>query len=225
MARRQIATLYVEKDKGILYATDLDLPLTVSFPRDVIDNLEVVDKSKLDQIFSDFITKNKLKPMHVFIILNNSVTIEKELKEVPPSLQGVETEKFLDLVPFHQILSKTYNFSSKTIIATANRDLVGNIVSAFHENLFSVTGVIPQSILEELFFPEKKDFDQKIVLKKIENLKRYFFPLEIERHEKTFAHNTSLLKNVQFMILVGIFILLLIILCIQLYIQIFPFHT
>lgn len=219
LAKKQIAIFYIEKNKGILYTTS-STPFVVQFHHDAINNLEVVDKDKFAQLLTDFITKNELKPMNIFIVLGQEVTLEKELKNIPLSLQTIETEKFLEMVLFHHILSKTYNFSNKTIIVSANRDLCENIISAFGENLLTVTGVIPLSILEEKFPKIKEKFDEKFMLKKIENLKQYFLPLALEEPEKMLTYRVPSFKNPQFIALIGIFVLLLIILGVQLYFQI-----
>jgi len=218
-SKKQIAIFYIEKDKGILYTTNSTMPFVVHFHKDVVNNLEVTDKSKLEQLFADYISKNELKPMNVFVVLSRDITLEKELKNVPLSLQSAETEKFLDMVLFHQILAKTYNFSNKTIIVTTNKDFCVNIIGAFSENLFPVIGVIPLSVLEEKFPQLTGKFDEKFVFKKIENLKRYFLPLGLEQYEKIITNSIPSFKNAQFIILLGVFVLLLVILGVQLYTQ------
>jgi len=221
-SKKQIAIFYIEKDKGILYTTNSTTPFVIYFHKDVINNLEIVNKSKLEQLFVNFISKNELKSLNVFIVLSRDITLEKELINVPVSLQTAETENFLDIVLFHQTLTKTYNFSNKTIIVAANKDLCVNIVNVFQENLFPVIGVIPVSILEEKFPQLTGKFDEKFVLKKIENLKRYFLPLGLEQHEKIITNNMPSFKNAQFLILTGILVLLLVVLGIQLHTRTSP---
>lgn len=216
-SKKQTAIFYLEKNKGVLYITNSATPFVVQFQQEAIDNLEIVDKSKFDQLLASFIIKNELKPMSVFVILARDVTLEKELENIPLSLQSAETEKFLAMVPFHRILSKTYNFSNKIIIVAVNRDLCENIISVFQENLFPVIGVIPLSVLEEKFPQIKEKFDKKFIFKKIENLKQYFLPLGLEHQEKILTYNVPSLKNMQFIVLIGIFTLLLIILGVQVY--------
>lgn len=221
-SKKQIAIFYLKKNKGILYVTNCKKPFVVEFRKDIIDNLEIIDKSKFEQLLSSVITKNELKPMNVFIILTHDITLEKELNNTPLSLQSAETEKFLDMVPFHQILTKTYNLNNKTIVVATNKDFCIDIINVFKENLFPAIGIIPLSILEEKFPLIKENFDDKFVLKKIENLNQYFFPLGLERQEKILTYKVPSLKNAQFIALIAIFVLLLIILGIQLYAQISP---
>lgn len=216
ISKKQTAIFYIEKNKGILYTANLKTPFVVEFSKDEVNNLGVIDKSKFEQLISNFIIKNELKPMNIFVVLTRDVTFEKELKDIPLSLQTAETEKFLEMVLFDQILAKTYNFNNKTIIVAANKDLCENIISAFQENLFSVLGILPLSILEEKIPPNKKEY-KTFVLKKIENLKQYFLPLGLEHPEKTITYNVPSLKNLQFVILIGIFALLLIILGVQVF--------
>lgn len=220
-SKKQIAIFYIEKNKGVLYRSDSDKPLAVSFPQDAVNNLEIVDKNKFERTITNFITKNELKPTNVYVILSKHITFEKETKDVPLSLQNAETENFLEMVPFHQILSRTYNFSNKTIIVAADRDLCESLVKVFQENQFSVPGIIPLSILQEKLPKLEEEFDGKLVLQKISNLKQYFLPLGIETQERTFTYDIPSFKNPKFLSLIGVFVILLAILGVMLYFRMF----
>ncbi len=219
-SKKQFAIMYLERDKGSLYMPESDKPFVVAFPKNVISNLEITDKSTFEQLFSEVISSNELKPINVLVVLSKDILFEKTLEDVPLSLQSVETEKFLDIVPFHQIISKTYNVGKKTLIVAANRDFLENVNLAFSHDSFSVTGVVPITILEEKFPHLKEDFDVKFLIKKAENLKQYFLPMNLENSERIITYEVPSFKNVQFIALISVFVLLLIIMGIELYVQI-----
>lgn len=225
ISKKQLALLYVEKNKGTLYVGGIDSPFVIDFPKAVVSHLEVTDKSTFEQAITTFITQNEVKPTTIFIVLSKDVTFEKELENVPLSLQTEETEKFLEMVPFHHILTKTYNFSNRTIIVAANKNFCEDIISAFKENLFSVGGIMPVSIFEEKLPFLKEHFDTKFALKKIGTLRQYFLPLGIEHSDKLLTYEVPSLKNIQFVVLISIFTLLFVILGVQVYTQILKPET
>src|SRR5260221_13724019 len=110
VSKKNISLFYIEKNKGIFLQTGVK-PLIFSFPEAVVNNLEIKDKSKFEQLIAHAIMQYEIKPTNILVVLSKEVLFEKELKDVPLSLQSSETEKFLDMVPLHHILTKTYNFS------------------------------------------------------------------------------------------------------------------
>lgn len=218
ISKKQFAIFYIEKDKGTLYRTGVK-PIVIAFPQSIVTHLEIIDKSKFEQLITNVITLNELKPTNIFIVLSKEILFEKEIKDVPLSLQTIETEKFLDMVPFHHIVSKSYNFSNKTIIVAADKDFCVNILDVFKENLFPVIGVLPLSIIEEKFPLLKDTFIEKFDLQKIQNLKKYSLPLEIEQEEKMISNELPSFKNIRFVGLISLATFLLAVLGLQIYTQ------
>jgi hypothetical protein len=223
---KNIGLLYIEKNTGSLYATHLTEPLIVAFPQDVVANMEIVDLGKFEHLLTAFITTNELQPMNILILLGKDVILEKQLENVPLSLQHIEEEKFLDMVPLHHVITKTYNFNTKTLIVATNKDFCERLVTILQEAQFSVLGVVPMSILEEKLPQLKEKFNQEVIFKKLPQLKQYFLPFGIEQQEKIFSYEVPSFKNAQFLTLISIFFVLLLILAVVFYVNILaPKHT
>jgi len=216
---KNIGLFYIEKDKGSLYAAHLTEPLIMLFPQDIVANMEIVAVDKFEQLLTTFITTNEVQPMNILILLGKDIILEKQLENIPLSLQHVEEEKFLDMVPLHHIVTKTYNFNTKTLIVAANKDFFERLINNLQEAQFSVLGVVPLPILEEKLPQLKEKFNQEVIFKKLPQLKQYFLPFGIEQQEKIFSYEVPSFKNVQFLVLISIFFALLLILGVIFYVK------
>lgn len=217
--KKQTGLLYLEKNKITLY-TMSGKPMVISLSKEVMSHLEIVDKSKFEQIVANFITKNNLSPMTLFIILSKEVVFEKTFESMALSLQATESEKFLEMVPFHNILSNTFTFSKKTIVTAANRATIEIIIQVFKDNFFPSAGCLSITLAEEKYPKLLEEFDAKLLIKKIETLRQYFLPLELSHTEGILSYNVPSFKNLQFIALISVFVLLLVILGIQVYTQV-----
>lgn len=217
--KKQSGILYTEKNKAVLYVTGAQNPMVMQFPRDIVKHLEIVDETKFQQLIVHFLVRHELKPMNLLIVLGSDITFEKELDNTPLSLLHVEEEKFLDIVPFHQIITKTFRINGKAYIIASNRSFTDKLIDTLHEESFSVLGVVPFSMMH-IKLPELKTHaDLPQLLKKIDTFKHYNLHVELEQQERKITYNVPSLKHPQFIALISVFILLLVILVIQVYTQ------
>ncbi len=215
--KKQNAILYIEKTQGILYVGKESF--TIRFPKDVISNGEVIDKGKLQLLFTNFITENKIPPVHVLLILSPEIIFEKKLSDMPLAIQHIEIEKFLDLVPFDSILTRTFRLPKKTTILVANKELCEVITDSLKAESCIPTGIVALNSLEEKLPSLKEKFDAQLILKKLDTFKSYNLDIRLEHQEKILSYKVPSLKNPQFIALISVFVLLFVILCTQVYIQ------
>jgi hypothetical protein len=220
-SKKQTAIFYVKKDEGILYAKKLSSPLTVQFPKDVVYNLDVISKEKLQLIIQSFIRENTIKPSNIFFILDKNVTFEKDIEEDSIPKQREEIEKFLDIVPFEKILSRVFRVRGNAKVIVANQEFYEELVSAFEEEEFSINAITPFSMLEKIMSTSKKDFDAKIASGKIAMLKQYSLLDVPDNQEKRITYTKPQAKSTQFIFLVSTFAVLLVVLFVLIYTQVF----
>lgn len=220
LSKKQIGIFLVSRQGGLLFLAGKDNPITITFPKNTVSHLEIIDRNSLEQVITTSITKEEIKHTTVYIVLDKDITFHKELKNIPFSLQSAEVERFIEMVPFHHILTKTYNFSNKTILVAANKDFCEGIVNAFVENQSLVGGIMPLVIFEEKLPQLQEHFDAKLAFKKIETLKQYFLSADFEQQEGLLTYTVPSLKNPQFIVLISIFILVLVILGVQIWTQV-----
>ncbi|MBI4079239.1 MAG: hypothetical protein HY429_02995 [Candidatus Levybacteria bacterium] len=134
--------VYVERS-GFYYQASGQAPLSYTFPVDTVNNIEVVNRDRLELEIRTFIQNNKLVPATLTIILGQSICFDKDIVEGDASQQEIEAQKFLENVPFEVVVSKSFPLSHGQKIIASNKDLCKLIKTAFEKEGFSVSGVIP----------------------------------------------------------------------------------
>lgn len=218
-SKKDIIVFSIEKTKGIVYTTADTAPITIDFPTDTVNHLEVVDKEKLHTLITTSLEAHDLKPSPVILLLTPEVTFEKDMEDASPSLRYAERENFLDMVPFHRILSKVYKINKKTKVVAANRELCEVLTAAFEQKTFAVTGLLPATILADVLQQSNTDRDPKMIARKIDVLKQYSL---LETHETRNMHLTTekpKITSTRFLLLIGTFAVLLLIFAVLLFSQ------
>lgn len=217
--KKQNAILYIEKDQGHLFISGKE-PLVMRFPKDIVSNLEIVDTTKFQQMVVHFLSAHEIKPMQVLLVLSPDIVFEKVLDTMPLSLQHIEKEKFMDVVPFNKIAIKTFRIQNKAYIVAANKDFIETVVQVLQEEASLVIGVVALSSIQKKL-PEIKDAnDLPNILKKIDTFKSYNVITVAEQQDGGISYKVPSFKNPQFIALISVFVLLLIVLGFEVYTQI-----
>jgi len=219
-SKKDIAIFYIKKNKGVFYSKSLPSPVELSFPKDTIDNLEIVDKGKLSELIKSYLSTNDVKMTSIIILLDRGITFGEKIENTAPSLELAEVERFADIVPFHQVLSKTFKIKNESKIVAVNGDFCRELVNIFKEESINVIGVVPMSILEKVIPKLKKDFNIKIILGKMHLVKQYSM-LYLPDQGIVITRTKPKFKSFQFILLAGIFVILLFILFLIAYLQFF----
>lgn len=219
-SKKDIAIFYVKKNKGVFYSKAFPSADELSFPKDTIDNLEVVDKEKLSELIKSYLSAADVKPTSIIILLDRSITFGEKIENTAASLELAEVERFADIVPFHQVLSKTFKINNESKIVAVNGDLCRELVNIFKEESINVIGVVPMAILEKVIPGLKKDFNIKKILGKVHLVKQYSM-LYLPDQGIVITRTKPKFKSFQFVFLIGIFVILLFILFFIVYLQFF----
>lgn len=173
--KRQLAVIYIDSNKIQFYARDLKNILEIPLSSDIISDLEIVDTEKLGEIISSFFLSNNLKEQEfdVILVFSPSTTFEKELEEGDSKFKYDETQKFLDMVPFEDMLSNSYKIGKKTKIVAVNKSLYDNLRSNFEKNKAYILLVVPMSVLTESYPSLSSNLDLSFIASKIESIKQF----------------------------------------------------
>lgn len=218
LPKKNTTCFYIDSSKGTFFAKSLSSPLEITFPKDVLSHLEIVNTQKLDELISKFIETKKIQPSQIFIILGKNTTFEKDITSIPIAERYTEVQKFLDIVPFEKTLNKIFKIQKKEKIVVANKDFCQKLIDVFHKEGFLVEVIIPEILFSETLSKEKGSPDFPVLLKKIDNLKQYNLLDSHTRSKSSPDLSTkSFLQNTRLIILSGIFAVLLIIVGILIY--------
>lgn len=234
--------IFLDRNGFLLYQDTLSNVWQFPFSPDLVQNLDVINKLQLVNSIGSFIQTNKLIPSSLIIILADSVIFQKSLSLQKNQEDGLpqedktinksqidfsikeqqekEIKKFLDSVPFEEILAKVVN---NTRLVATNKDLLETIVHPFKKMGCNVEAIVPAFMYQQYI-----DFSQglsqniaKIVLQqgdllKLGNMLTNQQAVESKQDSNDQPQNVPKEKpnNTRQFVLIAIFVFLIIVLVI-----------
>lgn len=221
MVKRQTAVVFIDNNKILFYAKDTKNNLALDLPSDVVSDLEVVGRNKLEQLVDTFFQAETLKGIEfdVILVFSQGTTFEKDFTDDTTKVKYEEIQKFLDMVPFEDVLSNTYKINKKTKIVAVNKVLYDVLRLALERNKAYVSSVVPMAVLAETNPELSNNIDLAFIAGRSDSLKQYGL-IDVKEGSLESEQKNSIgikKKDVRLYILLGIFALLLIILLVLMY--------
>ena len=205
-------------DKNSLSYYDEFNSLNFELPKNIVQDLEVIDKGKLIETIDLFIKNNKLIPKNILMVLNAPLFFEKTFKDQV----DIETQikKFLENVPFENISSRLMVDEKESKLMVTNRNFFMPIKNAFESEGFTVNLVLPYLALEKLKLDIKKkidnktakEFNQKLKLLEENNLLIDATELKAKRRGRLSFIKILKIKKNRLSTLLSVFLILILIL-------------
>ena len=214
-SKNHIAIFFIDKNKGIFFTSSEPKGIEIDFPKDILSHLEIIDKSKLEDFIHKFLEKNNIKPSRLFIVLGADTTFEKDITGISSFELNSETQKFLDIIPFEETLSKTFKVQKEGKIYVANKSLCKELSEVFEKERFSIAAITPFSLLLEINPKLKQNLP--FLLKKLGTIKQYSLLSSNNQSNQPFNAGSSLNTMVIILILISIFLVLIIVLTVLLF--------
>lgn len=146
-SQKLLGVIYLDRNR-LDWARPTDLVVvSCPLPETAVADLEVISQIRLDQCIRSFVEAQKIVSCSLILLLSPNVFFEKDLSNVGGNQLAAETENFLEIIPFENIVKKTLVFDTKTKIIAANRNLIDGIDSALKKVNCSVLSVLPTTIL------------------------------------------------------------------------------
>ena len=156
MPTKQTGIILLQRSGFQLYSPYFSSLLEFRFVPEIIRDLDVINEDLLDNLIKLFITNNKIPPSNLMIIVaDNAAFIKDFTPPTPPANQPptplppnggeelqIETEKFIEHVPFENVASKTFPWNNGLRAFAANKDLYEAIKNSFEKNGFTVELVL-----------------------------------------------------------------------------------
>lgn len=215
-SKKQLGIFYLEGNRAIFYGGNVVNLLSLEWPLDVIKDLEVLDKEKLSAFIQAFVQSNNIAPCSVIIVLSQAVTFEKDFPQVSSEEQDREMQKFIDFVPFEEVISRIIKLEKKLKIVAINKELYESIRDAFEKQGFSIISVVPASVLQETMPELAENLDLSMILSKADDIKQYSLLIAEEPRNTTYETKKTW-KNKKTLLLFGVFGILLIILIVLIF--------
>jgi hypothetical protein len=214
--KKQTVVVFVDSSSISFYMKDTGNILQLDVPLDIVSDLEVIARDKLEQLIDAFFQANNLKSFELdaIIVFSQNVTFERDFTEELLKTKHEDSQKFLDIVPFENVLSKTYKIDKKTKVVALNKALYDAIYLSLERNKVRVFLVIPMVVLAETNPELSSNIDLGFVATRADSFKQYSLvdikTKDLEGEQKNAVGIKK--KDVRLYVLIGIFALLFIIL-------------
>lgn len=139
--------LFLTNGKLYIYAGDGIINL--DFPPEIVFDMDVKNREALVNLMGTFVQNNKLTPAQIFFVLSETVCFSKDFAVKDPANTtkvDVDAQKFIDAVPFNNVISKVYKTAAVVRVVCANQDLIDSILDVFTARGFGLTALVPANI-------------------------------------------------------------------------------
>ena len=222
--KRQQAFLYLGRDKFDFYGTGFGNVLTFPFSQITMRDLEILNDIQLQTEIEQFVQQYNIPPENITLIFAPTVLFEKDIVTTSPA---EDTQKFLDSVPFENILSSTIPIENGVRVFAANKSFYEILQTTFSKNGSIIETVIPYFVFGQ-DYTMLDALDAQIasnLLKRIDSIKK--LTMIQPKIDQPQTQDSSEVKNnpnkkqakIRLYGMIGLFSLLLLILGIMLFNQ------
>lgn len=205
--------IYIDRNYLYFYGGNVHAPIPLQFQPTTVKDMELINFEELEKQIDTLIKTNKILPDDTGIVIAHQSSFEKL---IPPNVVGVELEtekkKFLDNVPFEDIMYKEFPGTKGIKLVTVNKELIYAIKSIFqHRGFRIVTIASVTTIYPDTDVPFNLSLAQQCI-KKSSQLNQATFPvedIEIQSSDAYDESNKPPKNNNRVFLLVGVFIILI----------------
>lgn len=223
-SQKQTIVCYIDKNKALFYQDVDGSMLKMDFPPDIISDQELSGREKFEYLIESFLETNKLGKGNIIFIYAPDIAIEKDFPDELAGNKNEEIQKFINMIPFEEVLSKIYKLNKKTKVVAINQEIYESIKNIFAKKNFSVLAIIPSTVLQETVAELSMNIDLAFIANKIYSLKQYSMVNAGELSNQNTKEKPSLAKKqkVRMYFLLSVFAILLFVLIIILIINLLP---
>ena len=215
-SKKPLTVIYIDKNKALFYFENTKITLQLDFPPNVISDLDLLSKERLEELIDTFINSNNLKDskFEAVLVFSPVSAFEKDFLDDIPKDKEVEIKKFIDLVPFEEVQSKEYKLGKKTKVVAINKTLYDSIINIFKKRNIFVSSVLPFSVLQEISTELTHSVNLSFIAAKSDSYKQYSFIINNEDNSGNDKQKIGFIqkKNIRIYVLAGVFLILLLVL-------------
>lgn len=224
--KKPIVVIYIDKNKALFYFEKTKQILQLDIPPGIVSDLELVNKDQLEELIDGFIQSNNLKDrkLDAIVVLSKASSFEKDFTQGLPKEKEAEIQRFIDIVPLEEVLSKTYVLNKKIKVVAINKALFEAIINIFKKKNIFIFSIVPFSVLQELNSELLQSVNLAFIASKANSFNQYSLISESEEisGEDTKKTNFIQKQNIRIYILLSVFLILLLVLVVLVITTFFP---
>jgi hypothetical protein len=205
--------IYIDRNYLYFYGGNVHAPIPLQFQPTTVKDMELINFEELEKQIDTLVKTNKILPDETGIVIAHQSSFEKL---IPSKVVGVELEtekkKFLDNVPFEDIMYKEFPAANGIRLIAVNKELIYAIKNIFLHRGFRIVAITSVTALyPENDVPFNLSLAQQFI-KKTSQLNQATFPvedIEIASTDTYDESNKPPKNNNRMFLLAGVFIILI----------------
>jgi len=161
------ACFFVTRNSLSLFSTVSSNGVELVLTAEIVKDLEVVSQQALERVLSTYIEQIKIPIGQVSLILDNSVYFHTTISKMPETNEDPIVQSFLDLVPFTDVLVKSFPIKEGAYLTVINSEFLNPIISVLEKFGFIVISATPVFVLG--VDTSKTPFTKEIALQALAN--------------------------------------------------------
>jgi len=195
--------------------------IQLNFKPEIVKDIEIINPEQFGQYLKSFVSTNKITPSPLIMIVSHNMFFEKEFPALTKEQQTIETQKFLDNIPFEVVASTAFGTEKTFKIIATNGYFIEEVRNALRSLGFAINIALPSILFGNIGI----DLNQatiKIIYSKYPSLKQYNLlkeesavktqSLEIEPTEEKQDRENIKKINKKNLITIGVFVLFIVVL-------------
>lgn len=155
MSKNHAIVVLLDRNGFSVFQDTLTAILRFNFSPETVSNLDILNRERFSSLVSSFISANKITPSSLTVVLTDDAVYEKDLSQSSQVLasnagalavndkQQEEIQKFLENVPFEDVLAKVIRTEKMVMAVGTNKNLITAITESFSNAGFIAEAVIP----------------------------------------------------------------------------------
>lgn len=165
--KKQNGVIWFDKTGLSIYLENKPF-LRLNFTPDVFSNLEIIDKTKLENLIRSFIKQNNLSNLSFILIITSDLLFEKDWLLPQTEAQKKEETDFIDSIPFDNTVTHSWIKENKKKLIATNQDFIFFLKEIFEKDNGRLIAAFPYS----LFGANVRNESVKEIWKKLNTLKQ-----------------------------------------------------
>ena len=137
-----VTVVFLDKNRIQFYESRDGTLVSLEVPETIMRDLEIANPTALGESVKTFLNQNHISASVSILVFSDTVVLTRELTGTREEKE-LEFQKFLDAVPFENILSRRYVFGEHDIAIAMPRAGFEPLIAILQEARFPVMAVVP----------------------------------------------------------------------------------
>lgn len=146
-SKKNQALLYLDTNGFYYYESGLPNVLSLAFTQDSVRDMDVINFTSFEMQIKTFTEQYQLRQAVIILVLSPHITFEKELTDIKPNEKDDLISKFVDTIPFDNVLYRSYPIEKGVKVIGCNGEMYIELKKNFEKCGFVIDIIVPYQVL------------------------------------------------------------------------------